>query len=206
MARDEVQAQLHHQLEAHRRGQILDAAARVFGARGFRAARVQDVAREANLANGTVYNYFPNKDALLIGLLDRLNETERRPEMLAGLDTADMAPEAAFAAVLRHRLAVMAANEDLLRALLPELLVDPALRARYLDEVVMPSLALAEAALARRVGPARAARVARVVAASVFGVVVLRLLEVPGTRGDDDGIAALLAELLGPAFADGGAR
>src|SRR5919107_3191422 len=61
-----------------RREQILEAATRVFAEKGFRRATTRDVARTAGVSEGTIYNYFKNKDALLMAILDRLNETERR--------------------------------------------------------------------------------------------------------------------------------
>lgn len=58
-------------LEAERREQILDAAARLWSARSFDATTVDAVAREAGLAKGTIYLYFPTKDALLAAGLQR---------------------------------------------------------------------------------------------------------------------------------------
>lgn len=44
--------------------QILDAAFEVFGERGLAGARLEDIARRAGVAKGTIYLYFPNKEAL----------------------------------------------------------------------------------------------------------------------------------------------
>jgi len=52
-----------------RRAAILAAAEQVIIARGFAEASVDGIAREAGLAAGTVYLYFPNKEALLQELL-----------------------------------------------------------------------------------------------------------------------------------------
>jgi AcrR family transcriptional regulator len=49
---------------AARRGAILDAALEEFSARGFAAARLDDVARRAGIAKGTIYLYFADKEAL----------------------------------------------------------------------------------------------------------------------------------------------
>lgn len=53
-----------------RREAILQAAAEAFDARGFEAARMDDIARRAGVSKGTLYNYFESKDALLIGLAE----------------------------------------------------------------------------------------------------------------------------------------
>jgi len=50
---------------AERALQILKAAAKVFARSGFFTSKVSDVAREAGVADGTVYLYFKSKDDLL---------------------------------------------------------------------------------------------------------------------------------------------
>src|SRR3954468_4815105 len=51
-------------LPEERPKQILDAAFAVFADRGLAAARLEDIARRAGLAKGTIYLYFPNKEEL----------------------------------------------------------------------------------------------------------------------------------------------
>jgi AcrR family transcriptional regulator len=50
---------------ADRRRELLDAAVRVFAHKGFRAARVGDIAEEAGVAHGLLYHYFRSKDEVL---------------------------------------------------------------------------------------------------------------------------------------------
>src|ERR1041385_5271014 len=47
-----------------RPSQIVDAALDVFAERGLAGARLDDIARQAGVAKGTIYSYFPNKEAL----------------------------------------------------------------------------------------------------------------------------------------------
>lgn len=56
--------------EATKRERILEAAVRVFAERGFFTARVSDIARAANVADGTIYLYFASKEDLLISVFD----------------------------------------------------------------------------------------------------------------------------------------
>src|SRR5258708_16647490 len=51
--------------QAEKRGAILDAALDEFSASGFAAARLDDVARRAGVAKGTIYLYFRDKESLL---------------------------------------------------------------------------------------------------------------------------------------------
>ena len=47
-----------------RPGEIIEAGLAEFAARGFAAAKLDDVARRAGIAKGTIYRYFPSKEAL----------------------------------------------------------------------------------------------------------------------------------------------
>lgn len=165
------------QLVAARRMQILDAATRVFARKGFNRATIRDVARDAGIADGTIYNYFASKTDLLFGLLDRLNDTERRPASLA--QVVDTSLAGFFRAYLRERVEALWSNVDLLRAVLPELLANPDLRARYYDEVIAPTMVLGEGAIQALEGRMRdtdAALTARMLAGSLLGLMVLQLL------------------------------
>ena len=50
---------------------ILTAAARIFDERGYRDTTTNHVAEEAGVSIGSLYQYFPNKDALLVALAER---------------------------------------------------------------------------------------------------------------------------------------
>src|SRR4051812_31112410 len=54
-----------------RRNLILDAAERVFQANGIQQATMDDIARDAELAKGTIYLYYRNKDELQLGVMMR---------------------------------------------------------------------------------------------------------------------------------------
>ena len=66
-------------LESVKRRQILDGARRVFLADGFDGASMNDIARVAGVSKGTLYVYFPSKDALFEALIreDRKQQAER---------------------------------------------------------------------------------------------------------------------------------
>jgi len=53
-----------------KRARILVAAERIFAKHGFFAARVTEIAKEAGVADGTIYLYFKSKDDLLISLFE----------------------------------------------------------------------------------------------------------------------------------------
>ena len=60
------------------RQSILDSATQVFAKTGFYRAKAIEIAHKANIAVGTIYNYFKNKDDILISIFDeRIGELNR---------------------------------------------------------------------------------------------------------------------------------
>jgi hypothetical protein len=57
--------------QVDRRSQILDAAERCFAQAGFHRTTMQDVARDAGMVPGNLYRYFPSKNAIVAGLIER---------------------------------------------------------------------------------------------------------------------------------------
>lgn len=75
--------QLRAQARELYRDAILEAAELVFARCGFAGTRMADVAAQAGLATGTLYNYFPGRDELLASLIERRSE-----ELLAAVKAA----------------------------------------------------------------------------------------------------------------------
>ncbi len=64
--------------ERVRRAQLLKAARKVFRAKGYDGASVSEIVREAGVAQGTFYLYFPSKKAAAVSLRNGLMETMAR--------------------------------------------------------------------------------------------------------------------------------
>ncbi|MGQ9654861.1 MAG: TetR/AcrR family transcriptional regulator, partial [Thermodesulfobacteriota bacterium] len=56
--------------EAGKHQRILHAAVKIFAEKGFYKAKISEIAREAGVADGTIYLYFKNKDDILIQLFE----------------------------------------------------------------------------------------------------------------------------------------
>src|SRR4051812_26185580 len=69
------------------RQQLLDAAERVFGTKGFEEASIAELTRRAGVALGTFYVYFPDKKSIFVELVDALGSRLRHhlAESTAGL-------------------------------------------------------------------------------------------------------------------------
>lgn len=181
-----------------RRQHILAAAARAFAANGFRGATIRDVAREAGVADGTIYNAFENKAALLRGLLDPLDE--RSPQRKSP-PPADGQIDFIGDLIARRWATFTPDALAMLRVLLSEALVDAEIRAEVLDRLIRPPIDLAEPVIeaqitAGHLAPLEPALVARTLTALMIGLVMLRLLGEPGIERAGDDVPEFLAKLL----------
>ncbi len=182
-----------------RREQIVEAATRVFAEKGFRRATTREVAREAGVSEGTIYNYFEAKDDILMAILHRLNETERRAEDFEEGTASDF--QGFLEQYLRRRMSLIWENREVFRVVLSEMLVNAELREPYLRRVIKPTMRIAEESFRSRMeqGEVRqtdAPLAMRSVAGAVLGLLVLGLLgdEEVGSRPDE--VPAVLAGLL----------
>lgn len=183
---------------AMRRTAILDAASTVFAQHGYHRATIASVARECGIADGTIYNYFDDKRALLSGLLERLAIVETRKLDLGKRSGAGFAE--LVRAYVNQRFATMWDSRELLRAVLPELLCDAELRRRYYLEVVAPARARGEAAVrsAAAAGELSAdpAHLTRMITGAAFGILVLGLLGDDALEDDLEACAEATADLV----------
>lgn len=70
--------------------QIIDAAVIVIAEKGYHQAQVSKIAKQAGVADGTIYLYFKNKDDILVSLFEEKmgNFVEKVQTKIAGFSTA----------------------------------------------------------------------------------------------------------------------
>jgi len=93
------------------RAAILEAAREVFAGLGYGAASVRDIVRGTELATGTFYNYFPDKEAVFRVLLEE-SAAEARAVARAARRAAG-SPEEFIAGAYRAYFAFLAADPQL---------------------------------------------------------------------------------------------
>jgi len=114
--------------KAANRAAILAAAREVFAELGFGAASVRDIVRRTDLATGTFYNYFPDKESVLHAILDEA-ATEARSRIRAARQAATSVESFvengfrayySFLADDREVFALMRRNSGTIRAMFDE--------------------------------------------------------------------------------------
>jgi AcrR family transcriptional regulator len=136
---------------AERRNAILKAALDEFSERGFAAARLDDVARRAGVAKGTIYLYFKDKEALF----QELVRFQIGP--VVGALEAVLASDLPLAVIVEHALDIFVREiygthrKQVLRLIISEGPRFPALAEFYYREVLAHILKAVRARLARAV-------------------------------------------------------
>lgn len=126
--------------QAMRREAIFAAALDEFSARGFAAARLDDVAKRAGVAKGTIYLYFNDKDALF----QELVRHELGPVIAA--ITMPVPPAASLRSAFENFVGLFVheiyetRRRDVLRLVMTEGARFPAIADFYYCEVVAPAL------------------------------------------------------------------
>jgi len=132
-----------------RRAAILDAALEEFTARGYEGARLDDVAKRAGVAKGTIYLYFADKEALfqdlvrsmvhpVLGTLEHLREVDIPARMLV---------EGMLNTFVREILGTR--RKDIVRLIFTEGTRFPAIAEFYHREVIARVLAIIRPILKR---------------------------------------------------------
>src|SRR5689334_19712072 len=98
---------------------IIQAATKVFAKKGFYNSTVSDVAKEAQVADGTIYLYFKNKDDLLISIFEESMDNFTT-NVLRGMETAQ-GPIEKLRRFIQLHLDLVRQNQDVAQVLQIEL-------------------------------------------------------------------------------------
>ncbi len=152
-----------HRLE--RRQEILEAAMKVFAQRGYAAATIRAIAREANIAQGTIYLYFPSKRDILLALY-RSMILESMEEILARPERGD--EKAFLSAVLVDRIRRFRQNPRAVRFAFTELPLHKGIREKFYREIVLEQLERIQKFLSDRIAQGKFRPLRTEIAARAF--------------------------------------
>ncbi len=189
---------------SEKRQRILAAALKVFAQRGFYNAKVSEVAREAQVADGTIYLYFKNKDDLLISLFeDRMDFLiHRLHEVLAQVDGP---PLTRVQAVIRAHLQIAERWPDLAEFITVELRQSSKFVKEYENPKFSEYLKILRDLIAegQKDGSIRSDLDSRLVARSIFGALDEALLTLVLAGRNCSETLARTATQLTALFCDG---
>jgi AcrR family transcriptional regulator len=190
---------LKQKTAALRQRHILDAAIAVFERYGYHGATIRNIAEEAGVSDGTIYNVFENKEAILFAVLDALLRGNEGQE-------PDRAPD--LEQMIRARWAELTPQTlSMVRVIWSEALTDRALAERYLSRFMAPALGGLEPLL--NANSSLAALEQRSALALFMGFTLLKLLGDPAVNENMKDVPHIMTQLLAkglPAFAEAGGK
>lgn len=133
-------ARTRSQLYPEIRQRILDKAAELFAARGFRGASIAELARACDASKAWLYHYYASKEAILHAMLKA--HMEELLGVARGALAASSEPEAQFRAFVRESMALYAAKPEKHVVLMNDL---DSLAAAQADEIRAAERELVEA-------------------------------------------------------------
>jgi len=95
--------------EPERLGEIIDAAARIFGERGYKRASVRAIASELGLLQGSLYHYVTSKEDLLYAVIKRFHD--RSWSVLEDGRAVSSSPLAQITAVIKGHVRLCAERQ-----------------------------------------------------------------------------------------------
>jgi AcrR family transcriptional regulator len=172
---------------------IADTAARLFAERGYERVTVSEVARAAEVAEQTLYNYFPTKEQLVV---DREQEFQQELNDLIRSRPAGISPAAAVRdVVLRAVSAIRDAPPEIARGTLGYLAAgSPAVNRLALELSDRQARALAAAISDTSPVPPEIARLQGIALAGVFQIIISE----SGRRAREGQTSAEMFEALHP--------
>lgn len=184
---------------AARRTLILEAAARLFAEKGFHRTTTRDIAEAADVSEGTLYNYFDNKDQMLMGIMSLLVENQHMSIRLS--DGLPLDARQFLSAMLQDRREMVEQNGTMLQAVLSEILVNPDLRQRYYQELTLPALGLLTGHLQARsmMGQIRAVDpelTSRILIGLTTGLFILEVLGDPVVKAGWEDLTQVIESIL----------
>jgi AcrR family transcriptional regulator len=189
------------QITEQREEQILKAALKVFTQQGYAAATIPEIAGEAGVAVGTIYNYYAGKRELFIAVMKTLIFTGPFLELKVNMLKSNIT--SGFKQIIQDRLNLMETEPGShIPFLMSEILRDPEIKSLWVEEFIQPLFTQIETVYCdivtsgglRHIEPSVASRA---LCGMIIGFNMLRFLE-----GDKSPIKQLSQEELSCILAD----
>lgn len=184
---------------------IMEAAQKIFSEKGFHAGSTSEIAREAKVAEGTIFRHYKNKKELLLSLVFPALIKMAAPRILKDARTLLARKEAPIEEVLegliKNRLKVVEENWPRLKIALIESQYHPEIKAALKKYLVSEARSAAEAFISGRVASGEikdlnVRTMTRAVFSIVSGYIISRQIFEEEEINEDDEIAVIVDILL----------
>lgn len=185
---------------------IMEASIKLFSEKGFHAASTNEIAKEAGVAEGTIYRYFKTKKDILVSLVAPMVLRFAAPYLLKDMKTImqeDLPIEEAFKKLYKNRLMIIEKNWDRLRLIIQEVQFNPELREALVDNLVSYARNMTEAFVTEKIQegvfrPLPPFAVTRAIVTMMVGYLFFKHIIFPDESKtlDDDQEIALMVDIL----------
>jgi len=105
-------------IKESRYDELIDTAARIFAAHGFKSTTIQDIAREMNITGAAVYYYIKSKDDLLYEIWRRAGK--KLQDAVDNIVNSDVSPEEKMRLFFRSHVNLIIAEKPIFEVLILE--------------------------------------------------------------------------------------
>lgn len=188
---------------------ILRASIKLFAEKGFHASSTSEIAKEAGVAEGTIFRHYKSKKDILLAVVAPVLVKFAAPFILKDIRTIfQEQAQKPFAQVItelyRNRLELIDANAKHIRILLQEAFFHEEIREALIAAVFQDAKEMAQKLIEAKIGegelrPLPSEAVFRAVLSAMLGLVLFRQVLEPdefGKRSDDEQIALTVDILL----------
>lgn len=120
---------------------ILDTAVKIFSQKGFDAATTSEIAREAGVAEGTIFRYFKTKKELLLGTIEKFSKflgeiliTDRINKIIKQYNKDDY--KGILLAIAKDRMTIFDEYWEVIQVIMNEMQYHKELKDYFLNNVV----------------------------------------------------------------------
>lgn len=185
---------------------IMEASIKLFSEKGFHGASTSEIAKEAGVAEGTIFRHFKTKKDILISLVAPMVLRFASPFLLKDvkeLMASDLPLEELLKQIYKNRLSLVEKNWDRIRLIIQEMQFHEELRDAIVENFIRVGRNIAEAFVKTKIEsgelrPLPPFAVTRAIVSMMIGYVLFKFVLFPeeGMSLDDDQEIEMMVDII----------
>ena len=184
---------------------ILSAAIELFSEKGYEATATSEIAKKANVAEGTIFRYYKTKKDLLFAIPTTLSKVSLFEIFLDDFNEILNADYEHFETFLRkivlNRKKFASETAPILKVIIQEIPFHPELRIKILSTVVLPSINKLICLIDKfkkqgEIIDIPSTSIVNLIATSIFGYLFLHYVALPELRQDEEDLEYLIQYII----------